>query len=102
MTIKYGWTKNVLIHHIENRSYEKYLLDQTNFDQVVPEKYRLQAKMAVKDEYIFDFLEMGDVSTYTLTSRLPDRFAGLLPTQEEIQERLGSLLDHFENYYPIS
>jgi predicted nuclease of restriction endonuclease-like (RecB) superfamily len=210
MTIKYGWTKNVLIHHIENRSYEKYLLNQTNFDQAVPEKYRLQAKMAVKDEYTFDFLEMDDdhseaeleqalvknirafliemggdfafignqfrlsvgtkdysidlllfhrrlrcliavelkigdfqpeyqgkmefyltalneqfklpdendsigiiickskdktvveyalktgsrpigVSTYTLTSRLPDRFAGLLPTQEEIQERLGSL-----------
>jgi predicted nuclease of restriction endonuclease-like (RecB) superfamily len=60
MTIKYGWTKNVLIHHIENRSYEKYLLNQTNFDQAVPEKYRLQAKMAVKDEYTFDFLEMDD------------------------------------------
>lgn len=210
MTIKYGWTKNVLIHHIENRSYEKYLLNQTNFDQAVPEKYRLQAKMAVKDEYTFDFLEMDDdhseaeleqalvknirafliemggdftfignqfrlsvgtkdysidlllfhrrlrcliavelkigdfqpeyqgkmefyltalndqiklpdendsigiiickskdktvveyalksgsrpigVSTYTLTSKLPERFAGLLPSQEDIQERLESL-----------
>jgi predicted nuclease of restriction endonuclease-like (RecB) superfamily len=60
MTRKYGWTKNVLVHHIENRSYEKYLLNQTNFDQAVPEKYRLQAKMAVKDEYTFDFLEMDE------------------------------------------
>nr|WP_309559726.1 PDDEXK nuclease domain-containing protein [Clostridium tagluense] len=25
----------------------------------MPEKYRLQAKLAVKDEYTFDFLEMG-------------------------------------------
>lgn len=60
MTAKYGWTKNVLIHHIENRSYEKYLLNQTNFDQAIPEKYRLQAKLAVKDEYTFDFLDMDD------------------------------------------
>ncbi len=28
-TKKFGWTKNVLIHQIENRSFEKYLLNQT-------------------------------------------------------------------------
>ena len=59
MAKRFGWTKNILIHHIENRTYEKYLLNQTNFDETVPEKYRLQAKLAVKDEYNFDFLEMG-------------------------------------------
>jgi predicted nuclease of restriction endonuclease-like (RecB) superfamily len=32
MTRKFGWTKNVLIHQIENQSYEKTLLGQTNFD----------------------------------------------------------------------
>ncbi len=58
MTKKYGWTKAVLIHHIENQSYEKYLTNQTNFDQTVPEQYRLQAKLAVKDEYTFGFLGM--------------------------------------------
>ncbi|MFH0948422.1 MAG: PDDEXK nuclease domain-containing protein [Elusimicrobiota bacterium] len=60
MTKKYGWTKNVLIHQIENKSYEKFLLNQTNFDKAVPEKYKHQAKLAVKDEYIFDFLELGE------------------------------------------
>ena len=60
MTKKFGWTKDVLIHQIENQSYEKYLLSQTNFDRAVPEKYRLQAKLAVKDEYTFDFLELGE------------------------------------------
>jgi predicted nuclease of restriction endonuclease-like (RecB) superfamily len=44
----------------ENQSYEKYPLNQTNFDRTVPEKYRYQAKLAVKDEYTFDFLELGD------------------------------------------
>lgn len=59
MTKRYGWTKNVLINNLENKAYEKYLLNQTNFDETVPEKYLLQAKLAVKDEYTFDFLEMG-------------------------------------------
>lgn len=58
MTKKYGWTKDVLINHIENKSYEKYLLNQTNFDETLPEKYINQAKFAVKDEYIFDFMEL--------------------------------------------
>ncbi len=60
MTKKYGWTKDVLINHIENKSYEKYLLNQTNFNETLPEKYRNQAKLAVKDEYIFDFMELSD------------------------------------------
>jgi predicted nuclease of restriction endonuclease-like (RecB) superfamily len=59
MTRKFGWTKNVLIHQIENRSYEKYLTNQTNFDSAVPAKYKAQAKLAVKDEYIFDFLDLS-------------------------------------------
>ena len=59
MTKRFGWSKNVLINNIENKAYEKYLLNHTNFDDAVPESYRLQAKLAVKDEYTFDFLEMG-------------------------------------------
>ncbi len=59
MTKRYGWTKDVLINNIENHAYEKYLANQTNFDETVPEKYRLQAKLAVKDDYNFDFIEMG-------------------------------------------
>ena len=60
MTRKYGWTKNVLIHHIENQSYEKTLLNQTNFTETVPEEARNQAKLAVKDEYTFNFLGLGE------------------------------------------
>ncbi|NEQ11596.1 MAG: DUF1016 domain-containing protein [Moorea sp. SIO4E2] len=60
MTRKFGWTKNVLIHQIENQNYEKTLLNQTNFEQTVSEEIRKQAKLAVKDEYTFDFLELAD------------------------------------------
>ncbi len=60
MTKKFGWSKNVLLHQIENNSYQKYLLNQTNFDKTLPTEYKAQAKLAVKDEYTFDFLELGE------------------------------------------
>ena len=59
MTRKFGWSKNVLIHQIENQSYEKILLGQTNFDRTLTPELRAQAKLTVKDEYAFDFLELG-------------------------------------------
>jgi predicted nuclease of restriction endonuclease-like (RecB) superfamily len=60
MTKKFGWTKNVLIHQIENKAYEQYLLNQTNFDKTVPEKYQNQAILAIKDAYQFDFLSLRE------------------------------------------
>jgi predicted nuclease of restriction endonuclease-like (RecB) superfamily len=59
MSRKFGWSKNVLIHQIDNQSFEKTLLNQTNFDQAVTPAIRAQAKLAVRDEYLFDFLELG-------------------------------------------
>ena len=60
MTRKFGWTKVVLLHQIENQNYEKMLLSQTSFDQTLSAELSAQAKLAVKDEYTFDFLELGD------------------------------------------
>jgi len=50
MTRKFGWSKNVLIHQIDNQSYEKSLLGQSNFDQALTPEQRNQAKLAVKDD----------------------------------------------------
>jgi len=58
-TARYGWTKAVLQHQVDNQSYQKYLLGQTNFEQVLPENIRSQAILAVKDHYSFDFLELS-------------------------------------------
>jgi predicted nuclease of restriction endonuclease-like (RecB) superfamily len=60
MARRLGWSRAVLVHHIENQSYEKTLLNQTNFDRTLPEEIRDQAKLAVKDEYTFDFLGLGE------------------------------------------
>ncbi|MCL2098367.1 MAG: PDDEXK nuclease domain-containing protein [Bacteroidales bacterium] len=59
-TKKFGWTKDVLIHQVEIKTYERYLLGQTNFDDTLPEKIKKQAVLAVKDEYNFDFLELAN------------------------------------------
>jgi predicted nuclease of restriction endonuclease-like (RecB) superfamily len=59
-TKKFGWTKDVLINQLEAGAFERYMANQTNFDKAVPEKYRHQTNLAVKDEYSFDFLELGE------------------------------------------
>ena len=60
MTRKFGWSKNALIHQIENQSYEKSMLGQTNFNKALTPELRARAKLAVKDDYTFDFLELGE------------------------------------------
>lgn len=59
MVKRYGWTKRILSNFIENQTYEKYLLNQTNFDLTLPEERKIQAKLAIKDEYTFDFAELS-------------------------------------------
>lgn len=59
MAKRYGWTKRILTNFIAGETYEKYLLNQTNFDLTLPEERKIQAKLAVKDEYTFDFAELS-------------------------------------------
>ncbi len=59
MTRQFGWSRNILDHNIATATYESFLNNQTSFDKNLPDKYRNQAKLAVKDEYSFAFLELG-------------------------------------------
>ncbi|MDR1981246.1 MAG: hypothetical protein LBQ39_06485 [Tannerellaceae bacterium] len=45
------------MNQINNKTYEKYLLNQTNFDRTLPEEIKNQASLAIKDEYTFSFLQ---------------------------------------------
>ncbi len=87
MTGKYGWTKNVLIHQIENHTYEKTLVNQTNFEETLPLPVREAAKLAVKDEYTFDFLELNEEHTERQMEK------ALLLTEANIKKKLASYLD---------
>jgi hypothetical protein len=60
MIRKYGWSKSILIHQVESQAYERFLLNQTNFDKTLEEKYRHQASLAVKDSYNFNFLDLRE------------------------------------------
>lgn len=59
-TKKYGWTKDVLINKIEAKTYENYLLGQSNFDMTLSEKIKNQAILALKDEYTFDLVGLSE------------------------------------------
>lgn len=59
-TRKFGWSKDALIHKIEWQAYEKYLLGQTNFEVTLPETVKNQAVLALQDEYVWDFIGLGE------------------------------------------
>jgi predicted nuclease of restriction endonuclease-like (RecB) superfamily len=50
MTRRMGWSRNVLIHQIENRTYAKTLRNQANFAQILLKPLREQARLALKDD----------------------------------------------------
>ena len=85
MIRKCGWTKNVLLHQIENQSYEKTLLNQTNFDKTLPENIQQQAKLAIKDEYTFDFLELSEEHS-----------------ERELEKALLGKIEHFVKLVPLA
>jgi predicted nuclease of restriction endonuclease-like (RecB) superfamily len=57
---KFAWSYRFLEHQITNQTYDKYHLNQTNYDQEFPGKYDYQKKLAIKDHYTFDFLELSE------------------------------------------
>ena len=59
-TARFGWTKSVLQHQLDNHSYAQYLNGQTNFDAAVPDSNKAQALLAVKDNYTFDFFGLAE------------------------------------------
>lgn len=93
--IKFGWSYRVLINHIENKTYESYILNQTNFDNTLVDDYKPQAKLAVKDEYIFDFLELeSEHSEYELE-------IGLINKIREFLTQMGTDFAFIANQYKI-
>lgn len=59
-TKRFGWTKNVLLHQIEAKAFEKYLLGQSNYDQTLPDSVKNQAILALRDDYSLPFLEIAN------------------------------------------
>lgn len=92
---KFGWTYRILDNHIDNKTYEKYLINQTNFDQTLPQEYANQASLAVKDEYSFDFLALRD------EYREHELETGLINKIREFLAQMGSDFTFIGNQYKI-
>lgn len=56
--IESGWSRNVLVHQIESRLFQRQALSQktTNFAQTLPEEQSELVIETLKDPYLFDFL----------------------------------------------
>jgi predicted nuclease of restriction endonuclease-like (RecB) superfamily len=57
--IEYGWSRDVLAHHIESGSHLRQGMAVTNFSQNLPSPNSELAQQTLKDPYIFDFFTLG-------------------------------------------
>lgn len=95
MTRKFGWSKNVLAYQIDNQSFEKSLLGQTNFDKALTPALRAQAKLAVKDDYVFDFLELGEQHSERELER------ALIARMEDFLRAMGGMFAFMGSQYRL-
>ncbi|MHC5773302.1 PDDEXK nuclease domain-containing protein [Nostoc sp.] len=59
-TIQYGWSRNVLVHQIESKLYQRQGKATTNFNRTLPQPQSELAQQLLKDPYSFDFLNLGE------------------------------------------
>lgn len=80
-TIENGWSRNVLVMHIESQSHLKLGQAQTNFKDTLPKPTSDLANQLIKSEYNFDFLGLT----------------------EDVHERVveGSLINHIQGIREI-
>jgi len=62
MILKYSWSKRILAHQIESKSFKRFLTDKKshNFDKTLPVKMLKKVKSTMKDSYLLDFLEISE------------------------------------------
>jgi predicted nuclease of restriction endonuclease-like (RecB) superfamily len=59
-TIENGWSRNVLVMHIEAQSHLKLGSAQTNFQNTLPKSSSDLAQQLIKSEYNFEFLGIAE------------------------------------------
>lgn len=58
-TLEHGWSRNVLVHQIESKLYQRQGKAITNFERTLPAPQSDLARSLLKDPYVFDFLSLG-------------------------------------------
>jgi len=78
-TIKYGWSRSVLLHQIESDLYNREGKAISNFRQTLPSPQSDLAIQTLKDPYVFDFFTMSaDFNERELERNLVDHITKFL------------------------
>ncbi|MCW3109867.1 MAG: hypothetical protein JWQ09_4373 [Segetibacter sp.] len=59
-TAEHSWSRNVMVHQVESRLYERQGKAVTNFSNTLPSAQSDLAKEILKDPYKFDFLSLSE------------------------------------------
>jgi predicted nuclease of restriction endonuclease-like (RecB) superfamily len=59
--VEQGWSRNVLVHHIEGRFHERAGRAITNFTRTIPPPDSDLAQQSTRDPYLFDFVGAADI-----------------------------------------
>ncbi|HEC92932.1 MAG TPA: DUF1016 domain-containing protein [Candidatus Atribacteria bacterium] len=81
MVLKNSWSKRILIHQIEAKSFERFLVNNKthNFDKSLPVKISKEAQKILKDSYVLDFLEISeDLKEKELENKLLEKIKEFL------------------------
>ncbi|CAM2854863.1 DUF1016 N-terminal domain-containing protein [Skermania piniformis] len=107
--VEHGWSRDVLVHHIESRFHERAGKAITNFDRSLPPPDSDLAQQATRDPYLFDFVGIADLRreralvmhssdtapigvaewTTAITASLPAELESSLPTVAELEAELA-------------
>ncbi|GAB4670604.1 PDDEXK nuclease domain-containing protein [Mycobacterium avium] len=59
--VEQGWSRDVLVHHIEGRFHERAGRAITNFTRTIPPPDSDLAQQSTRDPYLFDFVGTADI-----------------------------------------
>lgn len=59
--IEHGWSRDILVHHIEGRFHERAGKAVTNFARTLPPADSDLAQQSTRDPYLFDFVGNADI-----------------------------------------
>ena len=95
-TIENGWSRNVLLMHIENQSHLKLGKAQTNFSVTLPKPHSDLAQQLIKNEYNFEFLGL----TEDVHEKMIEK--GLITQIRDFLLELGNGFAYLGNQYKIT
>lgn len=94
-TVEYGWSRNVLVHHIDTNLYERQGKAITNFETTLPKPQSDLAQQLIKDPYHLDFLDV------TQSAKERDLETALVMHIRDFLLELGAGFSFMGSQYPL-